>query len=105
MSILRPAIRYIYAGLRETIREAAMATQETRSRTMSSVAGAALALLGLAGPARSLDRLAIETLPSVSLGAWQISGAYLVCHLRVLEALLQISSSCWRIVVSLAGVA
>ena len=96
-----------------------MATQETRSRTMSSVAGAALALLGLAGPAGSLDhlarrwsdffcislRLAIETLPSVSLGAWQISGAYLVCHLRVLEALLQISSSCWRIVVSLAGVA
>ena len=95
-----------------------MARHAARSRTMSSIAGGALALLGLAGLAASLDhlarrwsdffcislRVAIETLPSVSLGAWQMSGVYLLCHLRVLVALLQISSSCWRIVVTLAGV-
>jgi hypothetical protein len=96
-----------------------MAAHETRWRTMSSVAGAALALLGLAEFAGSLDhlarrwsdffcislRVAIETLLSISLGAWQISGSYLLCHLRVPEALLQVSESCWRIVVTLAGVA
>ena len=95
-----------------------MARHAARSRTMSSIAGGALALLGLAGSAASLDhlarrwsdffcislRVAIETLPAVSLGAWQISGVYLLCPLRVQVALLQISSSCWRIVVTLAGV-
>ena len=95
-----------------------MATH-ARWRTRSSVAGAALALLGLAGLAGSLDhlarrwsdffcislRVALETLPSISLGAWQISEPYLLCHLRILEAILEISESCWRIVVTLVGLA
>ena len=99
--------------------EAVMAALEARWRTMSSAAGAALALLGLAGLLGSLDhlarrwsdffcislRVAIETLPSISLGAWQISLPYLLCQLRVLGALLEISECCWRIVVILWGVA
>lgn len=96
-----------------------MGALEARSRTMSSAAGAALALVGLAGLLGSLDHLArrwsdffcislgvaMETLPSISVGAWQISLPYLLCQLRVLEALLQISECCWRIVVILWRVA
>ncbi|HVH59831.1 MAG TPA: hypothetical protein VM709_05840, partial [Candidatus Sulfotelmatobacter sp.] len=99
--------------------EAVMAAREARWGTMSSAAGAALALVGLAGLLGSLDHLArrcsdffcislciaIETLPSISLEAWQISLPYLLCQLRVLEALLEISECCWRIVVILWGVA
>ncbi len=96
-----------------------MATHETRSRKSSSVAGAAVALLVLAGSVGCLDqlarrwseflgislRVAMETLPSVSLGAWQISEPYLLGHLRFLEGLLQVSASCWQIVLTLARVA
>ena len=96
-----------------------MATHETRSRKVSSVAGAALALLGLAGSVGSLDhlarrwseffcislRVAMETLPSISLGAWQISEPYILGHLRVLESLLKVSASCWQIVLTVARVA
>ena len=96
-----------------------MATNKTRSRKTSFVAGAALALLGLAGSVGTLDhltgrwseffciplRVAIETLPSIFLGAWQISEPYVLGHLRVLEGLLQISASCWEIVLTLARVA
>ena len=96
-----------------------MATDKTRSRKMSSVAGPALVLLGLAGSVGVLDhfagrwseffriplRVAIETLPSIFVGAWPISELYILGHLRVLEGLLQVSASCWQIVLTLARVA
>ncbi len=96
-----------------------MATNKTRSRKTSFVAGAALALLGVAGSVGTLDhltgrwseffciplRVAIETLPSIFLGAWQISELYILGHLGVLEGLLQVSASCWQIVLTLARVA
>jgi hypothetical protein len=96
-----------------------MTTHRTRSRKISSVASAALALLVLTGSVGHLDHLArpwseflcislrvgIETLPSISLGAWQISEPYLLGHLRVLESLLKGSASCWQIVLTLARVA
>jgi len=64
-----------------------MTTHRTRSRKISSVASAALTLLVLTGSVGHLDHLArpwseflcislrvgIETLPSICLGAWQIS--------------------------------
>ena len=96
-----------------------MATHKTRSRKISSVASSALALLGLAGSVGSLDHLArrwselfcislhvaMEALPSISLGAWQISEPYVLGHLRVLESLLKVSASCWQIVLTLGRVA
>ena len=97
-----------------------MARLETRWRKIGSKAGAALALSGLAGlVAGSLQqlagpwsdffpisiRVAVDTLPSLALGAWQISEPYVLGHLRVLEGLLQISASCWEIVLTLARVA
>ena len=95
-----------------------MAINKTRSRKTSFAAGVALALLGLAGSVGTLDhlagrwseffcipRVAIETLPSIFLGAWQISELYILGHLGVLEGLLQVSASCWQIVLTLARVA
>lgn len=90
-----------------------------KARWVFSLAGAALVLLGLEGSVDSLDQLtsrwsdffclslraAMETLPSISLGAWQISGLDLLGHLRVLESLLQISASCWQMGLILAGAA
>lgn len=95
-----------------------MATHEARSRK-TKVASAALALLGLAGSVGSLDhlarrwseffcislRVAMQTLPSVYQGAWQISEPYILGHLSVLERLLKVSASCWQIVLTLARVA
>ena len=96
-----------------------MPTNKTGSRKISFVAGAALALLGLAGSVGTLDhltrrwseffcislRVATETLPSIFLGAWPISELYILGHLGVLEDLLQVSASCWQIVLTLARVA
>ena len=97
-----------------------MARLEARWRKIGSIAGAAVALTGLAGlVAGSLQqlagqwsdffcisiRVAVDTLPSLALGAWRISEPYVLGHLRVLEGLLQISASCWEIVLTLARVA
>jgi hypothetical protein len=95
------------------------ATLGTRSRKIGSRRGAALALSGFAGlmvgsfvqlADRASDcfcislRVAMDTLPAISLGAWQIAEPYLLGHLSVLEGLLQISAPCWTIVLTLAGV-
>ena len=97
-----------------------MATLDARRRKVASIAGAALALSGLArlvvGSLEQLAgqwndffcislRVAMDTLPSIPLGAWQISGPYVLGHLRVFEDLLQISACCWQIVLTLARVA
>ena len=96
-----------------------MATSEERSKKMSSVAGATLRLVALAGLLGSLDavarrwtalfcislRVATETLPAISVAAWQISVPYLLGYLRLLEGILQITASCWQLFVSLARVA
>jgi hypothetical protein len=89
----------IYTEWRKTIREAVMATLEARSRKIGSRAGA-LALSGFAGllvgsfeqlADRSSDcfcislGVAMDTLPAISLGAWQIAEPYILDHLRVLE--------------------
>ena len=96
-----------------------MATYERRPGKTSSLAGATLALLALAGLLGSQDllarrwsdffrislRIAMDALPSLSQGAWQISQPYIQGHLRVLEGLLQICGSCWQMVLTLARVA
>lgn len=97
-----------------------MATVEARWRKIASIAGAALALSGLAELVGvSLEqlagqwsdlfcislRVAMDTLPSISLEAWQISGPYVLGDLRVFEGLLKISACCWQIVLTLARVA
>lgn len=97
-----------------------MATLEARWRKITSIAGAALALSGLAGlVVGSLEqlagpwndffcislRVAMDTLPSISLGAWQISGPYVLGHLRVFDSLLQISACCWQIILTVARAA
>lgn len=95
------------------------ATLGARSRKIGSSRGAALALSGFAGlmvgsfeqlADRASDcfgislRVAMDTLPAISLGAWRIAEPYLLGHLSVLEGLLQISAPCWTIVLTLAGV-
>ena len=96
-----------------------MAKNKTRSKAINSLAGSALALLGLAGSLGGLDhlagrwseffciplRVAIETLPSIVLAAWQISEPCILGHLGVLEGLLEVPASCWQIVLTLARVA
>ncbi len=95
------------------------ATQRTRSQSISSITRAALALSGLAGLAGSLDqvachvssflgvpaRAALETLPSILLASRHILQPCALGHLRLLEGLLQISISCWQVILTLAGVA
>jgi hypothetical protein len=102
------------------LEEAAMATLEARRRKIASIAGAALALSGLArlvvGSLEQLAgqwkdffsislRIAMDTLPSIPLRAWQISGPYILGHLRVFEDLLQISACGWQVVLTLARLA
>ena len=96
-----------------------MATLQARWRKVGSIAGVGLALSGLVGLVGSLEqlagrwsdffcislRVAMDILPSISLGAWQISGPYVLGHLRVLDGLLQISASCWQIVLTVARAA
>jgi hypothetical protein len=95
------------------------ATQKTRSQRISSVTGAALTVLGLAGSIGSLDQaacglsdfigsplaIALQTLPSIILKAWHLLEPCALGHLRLLEGLLQISASCWQFVATLAGAA
>jgi len=116
---LLPFVRHIYRLEEKRLEEAVMARLEARWRKIGSIAGAALVWSGLAGwVAGSLQqlagqwsdffcisiRVAVDTLPSLALGAWQISEPYVLGHLRVLEGLLQISASCWEIVLTLARV-
>jgi len=96
-----------------------MAARKTRTRKTGPVAGATLLFLGLSGLVSSLDgticRLATflgipswaagETVPSIVLGAWHILQPCAFGHLRLLEALLQISGPCWQFVLTLAGAA
>ena len=96
-----------------------MATPEAKWKNTSSVAGTTLALLALAGLVGMLDglarrwadffcislRVAMEALPAIPLAAWQISVPYLLCHWRALEGLLQISASCWQLLLTFARVA
>ena len=96
-----------------------MATSEAKSKKMSSAAGATLRLVALAGLLGPLDelarrwtdlfcislRVATETLPAISVAAWQISVPYLLGHLRLAEGILQITVSCWQLFVTLARVA
>jgi hypothetical protein len=96
-----------------------MATQKTRSEKISSVMLVALALSGLAVLAGSLDhaacrlsyflglpaRAALETLPSILLGALHILQPCAFGDLKFLESFLQISASCWPFVLTFAGVA
>ena len=96
-----------------------MAKHATRWGKIVARAGAALLLLGLTGLGGSLDqvarrwsdffciclRVAMETLPSLAQGAWQISELYLLGHLRVPEGLLPITGACWQVVLTLARVA
>ena len=75
------------------------ATLGARSRKIGSSRGAALALSGFAGlmvgsfeqlADRASDcfgislRVAMDTLPAISLGAWRIAEPYLLGHLSVL---------------------
>lgn len=95
-----------------------MATPEARWKKIGSTAGAALALSGLAGLGagrfeqladRRSDcfcisrRVATDTLPAISLRAWQKAEPYILSYLRALEGLLQIPP-CWKIGLTLAGV-
>lgn len=96
-----------------------MATPEAKWKNMRSVAGAAITLVALVEVVGTLDglarrwadffcvslRVATETLPAISLAAWRISAPYLLCHLRVLEGLLQITASCWQLLLTFARVA
>ena len=118
MSIVRPFVRHIYRT-EKTIGEAVMANYKIRSRKVSSVAGAVLALWGLAGMVGSLDplpqrwsdffcislRVAMETLPAISLGTWQISERCILEHLVVLEGLFEVSLSWWHMVLTLSRLA
>ena len=83
---------------------------------MGSVARAALLFLGLSGLVGSLGTVvcrletllgiplgaASETMLSIVLGAWHILQPCALGYLR-LEVLLQISGSCWKFVLTLAG--
>ena len=96
-----------------------MATPEAKWKKTSSVAGATLALVALAGSVGTLDglagrsadflsislRVAREALPAIPLAAWQILVPYLLRHWRVLEGLLQISAFCWQLLLVFAQVA
>jgi hypothetical protein len=95
------------------------ATQKTRSQRISSVAGVALTILGLAGLAgsqyqaacRMSDflgiplRVALETMPSILPTLWHLLEPCALGHLKFLDGLLQISLSCWQFVVALPGAA
>jgi len=96
-----------------------MATQSTKSQNISSAAGAALALLGLASLAGWLDqatcsfgypfgipvRIILETLPPFFLAVWHQLQPCLLGHVSLLEGLLQICVSSWQLVLTLAGLA
>ncbi len=87
-----------------------MERQHIRSQNLKSIAGVALAGLGLNGAACQLShffcgiaREALGILPSVVLAAWQASQAFAVdCH-RVLECLSQLVSF-WPLILTMARV-
>ena len=97
------------------MREAVMATQDTRSRKTGTAKAAAFATLGLAGLAGIEKiasalvsffciplRMALETLPSILLIAWHIFQPCGFSHLRLLEGLFQVSLS-WKFALILTG--
>ena len=92
-----------------------MGTRETKSRMTGAVKGAAFAILGLAaliGMEQITSRLvcvfgislkiALETLPSILLTAWDILQPCAFGHLRLLEGVLQVSVSL-QFVLTLTG--
>ena len=118
VSILPSLIRHIYR-IGKLMQEAVMATEKTRSQRISSAMAAAFTLVGLAGLVSSADHVAcllscfmgipvgaaLEALPSMVLGARHIVQPCALGHLRLVEGILQISVSCWQVVLTLAGVA
>lgn len=96
-----------------------MTTKKARAQKMGLITAAALAFLGLSSFIGRIDtaacRLAAslgispgtmaETVPSILMGAWHILRPCALGHLRLLEAVLQISASCWQFVLTLTLVA
>jgi len=96
-----------------------MAAEKRRTQKVGFVMGGALIFIGLSRVGGSLDppvsqlaaflgiplRAAVETVPSILPGVWHMLQPCVIGHLRLLEALLQISGHSWQFVVSLAGVA
>ena len=95
-----------------------MATQNTVSRSLKSVAGAFLLALGLVILSANLDGFAAcinsfagisvhqapEIFPVLSLAALHAAQTYTFDHARFLSSLLQILVSFWPVILILAGV-